>query len=128
MDDGLIYLDGTTTLVNGQLAPEIDSTTTDASGFYAFGSLDPNGEYRVALDSATYPADTTEDFYFGTGGVDGVSDDIDLGAAGGTQTGVDFGLIGNGLNSLSGTIWNDVNADGTLLGESVWFEGVTAEQ
>jgi uncharacterized repeat protein (TIGR01451 family) len=102
------------------------STWTDENGNYFFGGL-AAGEYVVRADTATLPAGVTNTV------------DPDTASPGDSQSAVtltspssmvnlaqDFGYRDtSGPNSISGTIWEDTNADGTLSGESGCFQGVT---
>ena len=105
----------------------VRSTISDENGNYYFGSL-PADTYTVRVDTATLPN-------AGVGMVN--SDDPDNGGDGDNESDVtiggagvdldqDFGYNVSTPNSISGTIWNDTNADGTLDGgETNFFEGVT---
>lgn len=89
------------------------TTTTDATGHYAFGGL-PAGEYTV---SVAPPASTTG--LVATYDLDGVGTDsttrVTLPGATALTT-VDFGFIGSG--SIGDTVWLDQNGDGTTdIGE-----------
>ncbi len=86
------------------------STTTDASGNYAFTNLAP-GAYTIR--------ETDPTGVVSTGDVDGANDNTLVATvnAGQTTTNQDFGDAR--LGSLSGSVWNDVNLDGMFdAGES----------
>ncbi len=118
----LYAADGTTLL---------DTKVTDENGDYYFGALDPVTTYVVKVDEATLPGG---DIYVNNVDPDGaapgagvstsdlatVTDGIDL-----TK---DFGYVAVTPNTISGTIWEDTNADGTLDGtEAVDYSGVTVD-
>ena len=125
--EGLTVQDGTIT-TNPVLSLELLTDTTNSNGVYTFSGLDPDGQYSVETVSSTLPAGTTNDFDFSGSATDGVSY-VDLSTvSSGVQTGVDFGLEASVPNTLSGVIWNDVNADGTLTAEeTAGFADVTVE-
>lgn len=105
----------------------IARTVTDENGNYSFGNL-PAGTYTVEVVTNTLPNG-------GTGLTNTV--DPDGGTAnrsevtiGGTQPLInldqDFGYRPAAPNSVGGTIWEDVDADGALeAGEPSRFEGIT---
>ena len=147
--DGNGTMDGNDTGLEGVTVTLTDtsgnvvSTITDENGNYSFGDLDPNATYTVTVNTATLPSGM-----FISADPDGGSDSIsvvNLGAAGtdgvadpdgdnGLNLGQDFGYTADNpatsgtdeSNTLSGTIWEDSNADGTLDGsEAERLEGVT---
>ncbi|HSN76964.1 MAG TPA: SdrD B-like domain-containing protein [Anaerolineae bacterium] len=101
------------------------TTVTDANGNYYFGGLDP-ATYVVKVDTATLP----------NGGT-GLTNTVDPDAGTAHQSTVtltageidllqDFGYEAAVPNTISGTIWNDASADGTLdASEAGRYEGVT---
>ena len=100
-------------------------TTTNENGTYAFGDLTATitGEYRVVVDPTTLPAGITQ-----TVDPDGILDNESSTplAAGEQIYTVDFGYEPVNPASLSGTVWEDTDADGVLDGtEPERFEGVT---
>jgi len=101
---------------------------TNENGQYAFGGLNPADTYVVKVDTATLPNG-------GAGLANSVDPDggaasqstVDLGAsAGGIDLAQDFGYVATAPNSLSGTVWKDANADGSL-NEAGRIAGVTVE-
>lgn len=106
----------------GQL---IATTTTDENGNYSFGNLDASGQYTVTVDTSTLPAGVTNSVD-PDGGNDS-SSFVDLNAdSDSIDLDQDFGYVHPNPASLSGTIWEDRDADGTLEpGETNRFEGVT---
>lgn len=110
----------------------LQTTTTDENGNYFFGDLDPNGTYTVRVDTATLPNGgagltnsvdpdgntASESVIDLTNDPDTVNDGVNLGQ--------DFGYSADTPRDISGTIWEDTNADGTLDGdEPDRFGGVT---
>jgi len=104
------------------------TTTTDENGNYSFGDLDPNDTYTVDIDTTALP----------NGGI-GLTNSVDP-DGGGDSTSVvdlssdpdgidldqDFGYVVDTSNTISGTIWEDADADGTLVGGELGrFEDVT---
>jgi len=93
--------------------------TTNEMGTYTFANL-PAGKYVVVVDMTTLSGGVTN-----TADPDGGDDNksgVSL-AAGQVNLGQDFGY--QGANTISGTIWNDANADGVLASETGWLAGVT---
>ncbi|MCI5165216.1 MAG: DUF11 domain-containing protein, partial [Candidatus Electrothrix sp. GM3_4] len=105
------------------------TTVTDVNGQYRFGGLDNTATYQVHVNTATLPnggAGLTN-FADPEGNSDS-SSMVDLSAdADGIVLDRDFGYRQeSNPNSISGTLWNDTNADGTLeAGETGRHEGVT---
>jgi uncharacterized repeat protein (TIGR01451 family) len=103
----------------------IAETFTDENGNYSFGNLAAD-DYTVRIFTNTLPNG-------GTGLI--VTDDPDNGTAHEAEVTIvageinliqDFGYTVDVPNSISGTLWNDSDADGTQDGpENVLFEGVT---
>jgi large repetitive protein len=91
------------------------STTTDAAGVYLFAQL-VAGRYRVAVAAPASMTSTADS----DGGRDGVAL-VDLGADE-ANTVQNFGLAGTG--SLSGTVFNDADRDGTPDGGETGVPGV----
>ncbi len=90
------------------------TTTTDENGNYAFGGLNPSGTYTVKVDTTTLPATVTNsvdpDMVYDSTAV------RDLTVVGPIDTAADFGYKANTPNTVSGTIWEDLDGDGTLEG------------
>ncbi len=101
------------------------STTTDANGTYYFGNL-PDDSYVVEVNTGTLP----------NGGV-GLSNTVDPDGGSDSSSAVtisggnvnldqDFGYTGDNNNVITGTIWNDRNANGTVDGDEPGrFAGIT---
>jgi len=105
--------------------PYLGRTTTSENGQYFFGGL-PAGTYTVDIDLATLPN-------YGTGLTNFVDPDggtphravVTL-ATGQVRLDQDFGYRAVTGYAISGTIWNDRDANGTLAGgETGRFQGVT---
>lgn len=97
----------------------LDSTTTDENGRYYFGGLFMGGAYVVKVDETTLPGGAVYDNHIDADGDspgNGTST-VDLAM---TTTGFsldqDFGYKAATPVSISGTIWEDTNADGTFDG------------
>jgi hypothetical protein len=103
----------------------LGSVTTDANGQYLFAGL-ASGGY---LTSVTTPAGYT--YIPGTRpDSDGSFAGIQLAAtiaAGGSVLDRDFGFQANVQRTISGTIWNDINADGVIGGAETRIAGVTVD-
>jgi hypothetical protein len=98
------------------------TTTTDENGNYTFGGL-PAATYTVKVDPTTLPAGVTNSVD-PDGGVANQSTVVL--PAGGVNLTQDFGYTSTEPNVISGTIWKDSDADGTLDGgEAGRFAGVT---
>jgi hypothetical protein len=105
------------TLTDG--AGSTKTTTTDENGYYSFGDL-PAGTYTVTVSAPSGLTNSVDPY----GSDDGQSV-VTIGA-GGVNLAQDFGYKASTPNTISGTIWEDTDADGTLEGgESGRFEGVT---
>ena len=100
-------------------------TVTNENGTYAFGDLPAtiDGNYRVVVDQSTLPTGITQ-----TVDPDGTNDsesETPLGDGEQIYT-IDFGYVPTDPASLSGTLWEDTDADGILdAAEAERFEGVT---
>jgi uncharacterized repeat protein (TIGR01451 family) len=103
--------------------PELAVTATDENGRYYFGNL-PAAQYVVLVDSGTLPI--------------GLSNTVDPDGGGDNQSGVtlaagqvnlvqDFGYqVAANPNSISGTLWQDSNANGLLeASETARFASIT---
>ena len=102
------------------------TTTTDENGNYSFGGLDPAGTYTVTVD-ATSLAGGLSNSVDPDGGADSTAV-VDLSASGGIDLDQDFGYVPTTPNSISGTLWEDIDSDGTLeSGETARYAGVTVE-
>ena len=106
----------------------LKTTTTDNNGMYLFGGL-PADTYKVKVDvltlpgAASIPAGLTQ-----SADPDGVMDNESTTAiAAGTQDLIrNFGYTAAIPNTISGTIWEDMDANGTLDETTpTYFENVT---
>ena len=103
----------------------IAETFTDENGNYSFGNLAAD-DYTVRIFTNTLPnagvgLTVTED----PDGSTAHESDVTL-IAGEINLDQDFGYTVTVPNSISGTLWNDSDADGTQDGpENILFEGVT---
>ena len=92
----------------------VDSTTTNANGFYSFSGLPP-GQYYASVDGtqmvlSSFTVTTTDEQ---TGGnASGTQLDARLGIPNGGVTGLDFGYRNTSLPDISGNVWHDLDADG----------------
>ncbi|MGB5686943.1 MAG: SdrD B-like domain-containing protein, partial [Candidatus Electrothrix sp.] len=109
-------IEGVTVRLYDNSGALVAMTVTDANGRYEFGKLTKTAIYEVRVDTDTLP----------NGGI-GLSNSVDpesdadsrsivdLDAdADGIVLDRDFGYTADIPNTISGTIWNDSNADGTL--------------
>ncbi|MBI5076232.1 MAG: DUF11 domain-containing protein [Nitrospirae bacterium] len=106
----------------------ISTVTTDASGQYLFSGL-ADGEYIVSVS-------VTAGYSFIPNGV--VNPDMDGNAANGIQNraaiaggvndlGKDFGFQATTPRTVSGTVWEDLDADGVIDGGESGLAGVTLD-
>lgn len=90
------------------------STTTDAAGLYAFGTLSA-GTYTVVLNSSNLPGAATSTYDLdGTGTPHQAVATVTTGQI---RTDVDFGYVftpPTGLGSIGSTVWLDSNANGAV--------------
>ncbi len=115
----------TVDLLNCDTGELLDTTFTDAEGFYLFDNLTP-GEYCVQFDLDTVPADVCEfgfpQFTTPNAGDDeaadsdanpatGITPGIFLGE-GETNLTVDAGIVCPGPASLGDRMWKDINGNG----------------
>jgi uncharacterized repeat protein (TIGR01451 family) len=118
-DPGEPGLEGVTvTLTNSD--GNTKTTTTDENGYYSFGNL-PAGTYTVTVSVPSGLTNSVDPY----GSDDGQSV-VTIGA-GGVNLDQDFGYKAPTPNTISGTIWEDTDADGTLeaVTETNRFAGVT---
>ncbi len=101
----------------------IATTTTDAAGNYLFEGLAPE-QYSVRVDVATLPAG-----YALTGDPDGTADSQSTVVLDFNQSdlSLDFGYQNASLPDLSGTVFEDLDADGLEEAGDPGFTGVTVE-
>ena len=116
-------LEGVTVRLYDTGGVAIATTVTDENGNYSFGFLN-GGTYTVRVDIATLPAGVTNTVDPDGGVVNESSVTI---AGGGINLLQDFGYRDTvDANTISGTLWSDSDADGTLeAGETNRFAGVT---
>ena len=99
----------------------VDTTVTDADGFYQFTGL-VAGTYTVQVVTATLPSGLVPTY-----DLDGIATPhqatVTLNSESPTTEDVDFGYGGNG--QLSGTVWQDNNANGTQDAGEPALSGVT---
>ena len=103
----------------------LSTTLTDENGRYAFGGLAGSTTYVVKVLTSTLPGGGTGMTNTGdpNGGADSKSS-VAI-ASGGISLVQDFGYHTTTANTISGSVWNDANADGTLYGETGGYAGVT---
>ncbi len=123
-DAGDAGLEGVVVNLYDGMGNLIATTTTDENGQYLFGGLDAD-TYTVEVDPTTLPNG-------GTGltqsvDPDGTSDNTStvMLAQGEINLDQDFGYEAPIPNTIGGTIWEDVDANGTLDDTAILFEGVT---
>jgi protocatechuate 3,4-dioxygenase beta subunit len=110
----------------GQL---LGRTTTNENGQYFFGGL-AAGTYTVKVVTTTLPgggANLTNTVDPDTASPGNSQSSVTI-AGGGINLNQDFGyrpVSPQAANTISGTVWQDTNADGTLSGEAVRFQNVT---
>jgi hypothetical protein len=99
-------------------------TFTDENGYYSFGNLEPSLSYQIEVDETTLP-DTVSQTVDPDTTIDNTTI-IDLDDTGPIDLSADFAYEADTPNTISGTIWEDLDADGTLEGgEAGRFNGVT---
>ncbi len=122
-DPGETGLPGVTVELLDRNGVVIGTTTTDAAGNYGFEGLSPD-EYTVRVDVSTLPAG-----YALTGDPDATADSqssvtLELGQS---DLSLDFGYQNSSLPDLSGTVFEDLDADGLEEGGEPGFAGVTVD-
>ncbi|MCI5190443.1 MAG: hypothetical protein D3905_11780, partial [Candidatus Electrothrix sp. AS4_5] len=114
-------IEGVTVRLYDSIGSLVGMAVTDANGHYEFGNLDKTATYEVRVDTDTLPnggvgltnsVDPDNDGTLNRSTVD-LSDDPD-GTDDGINIAQDFGYVADLPNTISGTIWNDSNADGEL--------------
>ncbi|MCK5528931.1 MAG: carboxypeptidase regulatory-like domain-containing protein, partial [Kiritimatiellae bacterium] len=106
-DEGLVGITVDLYDTNGNVVASVE---TGVRGYYFFGNL-PDGVYTVAVDTVTLPAGVTNSVD-PDGGLDSRSAVTISG--GSVNLDQDFAYTVVTPNGISGTIWEDVDADGTL--------------
>ena len=104
----------------------IETTRTDENGHYAFGGV-ADGTYTIRVVQSTLPnggAGLTNSIDPDTSAPGNSESSVTLAAGNRINLDQDFGYIASNPGAISGTLWVDSNADGTLT-ESGRFEGVT---
>ena len=103
------------------------STTTNENGLYFFGGLE-DGAYRVKTDVSTVPAgllNSVDPNGAGPGNNEGGTVTI---TSGSNDLDQDFGYKASTPYAISGTVWEDEDAEGVLDGtEMNRYEGVTID-
>ncbi len=127
-------LGGVTVTLTNAASGAMETTTTNAAGFYTFGGLRPTDSglpgdvYVVTVDDSTLPAGFTVRTFDldGTGTADTADAPLGTQAPGIAEdrTDVDFGYRGTG--SIGDRVWNDLNGDQGQGGET-GINGVTVE-
>ena len=120
-DAGESGLPGVTLELLNRAGAVIATTVSDGSGDYSFEGLSPD-QYSVRVDSATLPAG-----FALTGDPDAIPDSqstvtLDFGQSDLT---LDFGYRNASLPDLSGTVFEDLDADGIEEAGEPGFAGVT---
>ena len=106
----------------------VATTQTNKNGTYYFGSLDTISTYVVAVETASLPGGN---LYYNSVDPDGAApgasmSSSDLAAKEGLDFTKDFGYTANTPYAIDGTIWEDVDADGSLDGsETTRFSNTT---
>ena len=108
---------------------QLAGTVTDENGHYYFPGL-AAGTYVVKVVTTSLPGGGVGLVNTDDPGVGGAPDTGDnqstvVLAAGGINLLQDFGYHAGTPNAISGTVWNDQNADGILSGEAGVYAGVT---
>ncbi len=114
-------------LLDGTNDAVLATTFTDENGLYYFGALDA-GDYKVKVETSSLPAGLTNSVDpDGSAPGDNITNSFPL-AAGASDLDKDFGYAATTPRMISGTIWDDENAEGTLEGtESDRFANVTID-
>ncbi len=103
------------------------TTMTNENGMYYFGNLD-DGDYKVKLDATSIPTGLATSFDpDGSAPADNEGGTVTI-AGGSNDLDQDFGFKATIPYSITGTIWEDINAEGTLDGaEANRFEDITID-
>ncbi len=112
-------------LLDGITDAVLATTTTNENGMYFFGGLAAD-DYKVKVNSASMPVGLTNSIDpDGSAPGDNITNSFAL-AAGASDLTKDFGYKATVSHTISGTIWEDTNAEGTLDGtETNRFVGIT---
>ena len=104
------------------------STVTDENGQYYFAGLNPTSSYVVQVQTATLPYTGLTNFVDPDGGTASAAN-VTLTNAAPVNLAQDFGYRDSSSpNTIAGTLWNDLDADGTLDGtEPDRFQGVNIQ-
>ncbi|MEY3480609.1 MAG: hypothetical protein RIQ71_1384 [Verrucomicrobiota bacterium] len=112
-DTGDVPLSGVTVYAKDLNGNIISTATTDSSGGYTF-LLDP-GSYTISYNSGDIPPAYTKNTT--------PTEILVTAIAGASSSGYDFGVADNGL--ISGTVYGDVNSDGTQGSGEPGLSGIT---
>jgi hypothetical protein len=102
--------------------PGAISTVTDATGGYSFGSLSDGLAYYVYVDRTDpdFPAGLTQTY-----GTAEQTRTINTSVNNGVDLTVDFGYRFSGINSITGTVWNDGDSNKIIGGsETIRYSAV----
>lgn len=112
-------------LLDGVSDAILATTKTNENGMYFFGNL-ADDDYKVKIVTTSLPVGLTNSIDpDGSAPGDNITNSFAL-AAGASNLSQDFGYKASSPHSISGTIWEDTNAEGTLDGsESTRFGGVS---
>ncbi len=92
------------------------STVTDENGQYFFAGLNPASSYVVQVQTASLPYTGLTNFVDPDGGTASAAN-VTLTNAAPVNLAQDFGYRdASSPNTIAGTLWNDLDADGTLDG------------
>ncbi len=102
------------------------STVTDENGQYFFAGLNPASSYVVQVQTASLPYAGLTNFVDPDGGT-ASSANVTLTSGAPVNSSQDFGYRDSSSpNTVSGTVWNDLDANGVLDGaESARFAGIS---
>jgi hypothetical protein len=106
----------------------LQTVVTDQNGQYRFGNINKTATYQVRVNTTTLPnggagLNNSVDPDGGTASRSTVNLSVD---SDGIVLDQDFGYVAATPNTISGTLWNDTDADGTLEGsEAGRLSGVT---
>ena len=118
-----VYLDADG---NGSRGANERYVVTDENGHYYFGGLETAGTYTVAVDTSTLPSGLTNTVDPDTVGTGNHRSTVPL-SLGGTDLDQDFGYLATIPNAISGTIWEDSDANGSLNESGMGIAGVTVD-
>jgi hypothetical protein len=122
-DPGELGIPGVTVNLYDADGNWLAATVTDAFGNYLFVGL-PDGDYIVRVDTSTLPASFVNTYDEDDGADSPNSETFVTVSGGAAHLTADFGYYNATTYTVSGTVWDDADGDGSL-NDGLFIAGVT---